>query len=530
VLADRYVIEDLLTRDGEAESWRAHDKILARSVVLQVVPSSSELAARLLDSAKRASRVSDTRILQVLDAVDDGELAYVVREWASGQSLNVVLNEGPLAARRAAWLIREVAGAMVNAHRHGIAHRRLSPEAVVVTKSSGVKLIGLGTAAALRGDGDAVTSGSDGSDSGASGDSGDSDAPELDDVQDLGRLLYACLTARWPGGKAAGLPVAPTEHGRLLRPRQVRAGVPRSLDAICDRILAHDSRYGPPITTVGEVKDALIQILAEEGLAATSAGVDLSASSTPHSPQRVEPPPALLYREGEGPPTGEQPVAFNGEQRRSLGRTLGWTALLVLIAGAVLLAYLIGQNGSNPASTGPSATSPGSGGTSGSASGSDASPIAIVEAHDFDPEQTGGGAPEENPDEVSNAFDGDPSTAWTTLTYSADSHFGNLKSGVGLILDLGDVHTVTDVDITLDGSPTDLELRAAPEDATSYPTGSADDYTVVKAIRGAGSDADFDLASSPVTSRYLLVWITNLPPIDAAHWRAAISEIKVAGD
>jgi serine/threonine protein kinase len=511
VLADRYVIEDLLTREGEAESWRAHDKILARSVVLQVVPSTSDVAVALLDSAKRASLVSDTRILQVLDAVDDGELAYVVREWASGQSLNVVLSEGPLAARRAAWLIREVSGAMVNAHRHGIAHRRLSPEAVVVTKSSGVKVIGLGTSAALRGESEAA----------------DGDNPELDDVQDLGRLLYACLTARWPGGNAAGLPVAPTEHGRLLRPRQVRAGVPRALDAICDRILAHQSRYGPPITTVGEVKEALVQILAEEGMGVTSAGVDLSASSTPHSAQRVEPPPALLYREGEGPPTGEQPIAMNGEPRRSLGRTLGWTALLLLIAGAVLLAYLIGQNGSNPAGSGTT-TTPGSSGTSGTPSVASPQPIAISDAVSFDPLPQGSG--DENPDEVPLAYDDDPSTAWTTKTYFDHPQLGNQKDGVGLVLDLGSVHTVTRVEVTLNGDGTDLELRAAPEEDTSYPTDSASQYDLVDTLTGQGTLAVFDLADQPVATRYVLVWLTSLPQVAPGKFGGSIAEIKVAGD
>jgi putative peptidoglycan lipid II flippase len=321
--------------------------------------------------------------------------------------------------------------------------------------------------------------------------------------------------------------VAPTEHGRLLRPRQVRAGVPRALDSICDRILAHQSRYGPPITTVAEVKDELVQVLAEEGMGVTSTGSDMSATSTPHSPQRVEPPPALLYREGEGPPTGEQPVAYNGEARRSLGRTLGWTALLLLIAGAVLLAYLIGQNGSNPAATGAAST-PGSSGTSDTAGVANPSPIAVVAAHDFDP--TPGSDGEENPDEVANAIDGDPSTAWTTLSYTTDSHLGNLKPGVGLVLDLGEVHAVSDVTVSLDGSPTDLELRAADQNAAAYPTSSQNDYTLVKTLKGAGAEADFDLADSPVQTRYLLVWITNLPPIDATHWRAAISEIKVSGD
>jgi hypothetical protein len=511
VLADRYVIEDLLTREGEAESWRAHDKILARSVVLQVVPASSELAAGLLDSAKKASRVSDTRILQVLDAVDDGELAYVVREWASGQSLNVVLGDGPLAARRAAWLLREVTGAMVNAHRHGIAHRRLTPEAIVVTKSSGVKLIGLGTAAALRGESEPA----------------DGDSPELDDVQDLGRLLYACLTARWPGGDAAGLPVAPTEHGRLLRPRQVRAGVPRALDAICDRILAHQSRYGPPITTVAELKDELVQVLADEGMGTTSGTVDISASSTPHSPQRADPPPAVFYREGEGPPTGEQPVAYNGEHRRSLGRTLGWTALLVLIAGAVLLAYLIGQNGSNPAASGTT-TTPGSSGASSTQAVANPQPIAIADAVSFDPLPDGSG--DENPDEVPFAFDGDPSTAWTTKTYFDDPRLGLQKDGVGLVLDLGDTHTVTRVEVTLVGDGTSLQLRAAPEAADSYPTQSASEYDLIDSLGGQGTDAVFDLADDPVSTRYLLIWLTSLPQVDAGDYKGAVAEIKVSGD
>ena len=39
VLADRYVAEDLLAQDGEAESWRARDRILSRSVVIQILPS-----------------------------------------------------------------------------------------------------------------------------------------------------------------------------------------------------------------------------------------------------------------------------------------------------------------------------------------------------------------------------------------------------------------------------------------------------------------------------------------------------------
>ncbi len=284
VLADRYVIEDLLAEEGDSDSWRARDKILARSVVLQILPSTSPYAAELVAAAKRASRVVDPRILQVLDAVDDGELTYIVREWATGQSLDVVLSEGPMPARRATWMMREVAAAMSNAHRMGLPHRRLAPDTVVVTKSSGIKLIGLGTFAALQPD---------------EADGEGDNEPELQDVADLGRLLYACLTARWPGGPNAGLPAAPTEHGRLLRPRQVRAGVPRNLDVVCDRILGDPPRYGDPITTVDEIHDSLNQILSEDGFAGT--GVGLAAPVNPASPVTAEPPP------GSAPPRRRRP-------------------------------------------------------------------------------------------------------------------------------------------------------------------------------------------------------------------------------
>ena len=180
-----------------------------------------------------------------------------------------------------------------------------------MTKSSGVKLIGLGTAAALRGE------------------PGPDEDPELEDTLDLGRLLYACLTARWPGGDNPGhrLPdrsdrarstAAPSAGARR---RTATARMPSATGSwVSSRATA------PPITTVDEVIEALNEILAEEG---ANTGVNLSVSSTPSSPHRLEPPPALLLREGEDPPTGEQPSynTMHGEPTSSLRRTLGWTAL-----------------------------------------------------------------------------------------------------------------------------------------------------------------------------------------------------------
>ncbi len=504
VLADRYVIEDLLAVEGESHSWRARDKILARSVVLQILPSSSPYAADLVAAAKRASRVADTRILQVLDAVDDGDLTYIVREWATGQSLNVLLNDGPLAARRATWLMREVAAAMSNAHRMGLEHRRLAPDTVVITKSSGIKLIGLGTFAALRAD------------------PAEDVDPQRQDTTDIGRLLYACLTARWPGGPLAGLQAAPTEHGRLLRPRQVRAGVPRTLDVVCDRILGDPPRYGEPITTVEEVKESLSQILSEEGF--TGVGnigtVGLSAPTNPSTQVAPEPPPALLPRDDDDPWTGDQPTYVAEpprEPRSTLGRTVLWSSVAVLVLGAMLLAYLVGSHGDgSPSSDNPT--------SSGGTTAATAPPVAIVGGQDFDPPPAGSG--DENPGEVPLAFDGNPATSWETLTYF--DPLSAVKPGVGLILDLGKSQRVSRVEVRLVGQPTDLELRAAPSDATSAPTGSADDYQVLQTLSGAGTKATFNL-DKPATTRFLLVWLTSIPQEKPGSYKGRIAEIKVFG-
>ena len=55
--------------------------------------------------------------------------------------------------------------------------------------------------------------------------------PRETDVVDLAAILYAGLTGRWPGISPSSVPDAPRDQRGPLRPRQVRAGVPRLLDA-----------------------------------------------------------------------------------------------------------------------------------------------------------------------------------------------------------------------------------------------------------------------------------------------------------
>jgi hypothetical protein len=140
---------------------------------------------------------------------------------------------------------------------------------------------------------------------------------------------------------------------------------------------------------------------------------------------------------------------------------------------------------------------------------------------DLDPPPSGNG--EENPELAPLAIDGDPSTAWQTMTYYGNPRLGLLKDGVGLVVDLGEAQEVSSVQVTLQGSPTNLEVYASPEG--TGPPGGVDGLRRVAGANGAGGKTDLTL-DEPVTTQYLVVWLTSLPPTDDGY-RGRVAEILV---
>ncbi len=224
VLAGRYRLEDLLSESKGGRFWRARDGVLDRHVAVHCLAADDPRGPELLDAARRSAAVQDRCILRVLDADQRDDIIFVVNEWGDGASLDIVLqNDGPLDPRHAAWMTSEVGASLAAAHDAGVAHGRLCPENVLLDHNGHVRLIGLGVEAALWG------------------------LPQDrmdDDVVDLAAVLYAGLTGRWAGVAASVVPRAPGEHGAVLRPRQVRAGIPRPLDDLCDEVINPDSHVG----------------------------------------------------------------------------------------------------------------------------------------------------------------------------------------------------------------------------------------------------------------------------------------------
>jgi serine/threonine kinase PknH len=236
LLADRYRLGDLLHETHGGRFLRAHDLVLSRDVAVHLIAASDPRADDLLAAARRSAALTDRRILRVLDAESRDDTCYVVTEWAEGTSLDILLDDGPLEAQRAAWLTAETASALATAHAAGHTHGRLRPENILIDATGTVRILGFAVDAALTGLPPGPISG---------------------DVADLAAILYAALTGRWPGrAHSDRVPRALYEAGRVLRARQVRAGVPTTLDAVCDHVLSREGR-GSHARTAYDLSTAL---------------------------------------------------------------------------------------------------------------------------------------------------------------------------------------------------------------------------------------------------------------------------------
>jgi hypothetical protein len=141
-------------------------------------------------------------------------------------------------------------------------------------------------------------------------------------------------------------------------------------------------------------------------------------------------------------------------------------------------------------------------------------PVPLAEA--FGPD---GPADGDNPDNAMNAVRPSAAGPWTTQWY-ATATFGQLKSGTGLLLDMGRTVTVTRAAINLGaGSGADLQLRAGNEAGNLHAETSA---------TGVGGDVVLHL-HEPVRARYLLVWFTQLPSAANGQYQASVYHITIDG-
>ncbi len=202
-----YVLIAELGRGGMGVVHRAYDLGLRRDVAIKMVldPRSAESPTRLKRFQQEAEAVARLRhpgIVAVHEiGVHEGH-PFLVMDLVEGRSLEDVLGDGSLPPRRIAELIRETALALSHAHEHGILHRDVKPENVLVDADGRARLTDFGLARLetaserLTLTGELLGTPSYMAPEQADGKHGDQ-GPHTD-VWALGGLLYRALTGRTP--------------------------------------------------------------------------------------------------------------------------------------------------------------------------------------------------------------------------------------------------------------------------------------------------------------------------------------------
>ena len=199
----------------------------------------------------------------------------------------------------------------------------------------------------------------------------------------------------------------------------------------------------------------------------------------------------------------------------------------VLLAALVALVLVLARDDSastdrtlrpGASNSGTAATTPAGGSGSGRGEGTGQPDVLqVAVASSFDP----GGDGQEGEPPPAAATDGDRSTAWTTDRYST-ADLGGLKTGVGLLLDLGRAADVRGVHVAFGVPGTSLRVYVGASPATlrrSAPAAAADDAGPGSALR----------TKAGTRGRYVLLWLTRLPPAEDGGYRGSVREVKIIG-
>ncbi|MEO6323464.1 MAG: AAA family ATPase [Thermoanaerobaculia bacterium] len=271
ILGGRYQISGELGRGGMGVVFRATDLELLREVALKVVPeasSSAEARERLLREARAAAALNHPRIVSVYDVGVHEGAPFFVMELVTGTSLG---SGGPRTLEEIVDIGGQLCEALAHAHEHGLVHRDLKPDNVLLSSSGAgkrmVKLADLGLAIPSSGSrltlaGMIVGTANYMPPEQALGQAIDGRA----DLYSLGVVLYELTTGRLPFlGDHPLAVVSQHVNAPVVPPRAFRPDLPRPLEAVILKLLAKDP--SGRFASAGETALALRSSLAPESVA-----------------------------------------------------------------------------------------------------------------------------------------------------------------------------------------------------------------------------------------------------------------------
>jgi serine/threonine-protein kinase len=452
------------------------DRKVALKVLHEQFTEDVDYVERFRREARSVAQLSHPNIVTVIDRGEADGRQFIVFEYVDGENLKAVVNaRGPMPIEQAVSLAHQIARALAFAHEHGLVHRDVKPQNVLLNGDGRAKVTDFGIARSLD-----VQHGM--TQTGTVLGTSDYIAPEQaqgqtvsaqTDVYSLGVVLYELLTGEvpFPGENFVAVAMRhinePPPSVRVRRP-----DVPPRLDAALQRAMAKEPHDRFP---------SMDAFCAELAACLQELGRDADPDATMYAPLPPPPPAARV--------ASARPARAGRPGRRS-GVPLAAVVVVALLAAAAvaaaIVAYARSQGDQKPQTR---VTPP--------------AQITLRGAGAYDPD----GGDGEHDAEAPSATDGSATSYWTTENYRTAPSLGG-KPGVGLVLDAG-----RSVGVAKLGFSTDTPGFRAQIKVGDSPTGP---FRAVSPVKTVGSRTEFALDGAE--GRYYVIWISQLGPgYRAAH-------------
>jgi len=509
------------------EVWCADDSVLGRAVAVKILRDEyvgdPTFRERFRAEAQNAASLVHPNVAQVFDYNEGdekpGSPSWLVMELIRGEPLSeLIAREAPLPPERVWSIIGQAASALAAAHAAGVVHRDIKPANLLLCSDGTVKVTDFGIARAAGSSSVTSTGVMLGTPHYLSPEqvAGQTATP-ASDFYALGVVAYECLTGNRPfEGEAMCVLIAHRDQP----PPPVPATVPPALRDLVTALLGKDPERRP---TDGAAIAAQAERMKGEAAGDTAAPPAVTPAVTPAYPSESVAAAAPLAPSPEPggakppaaspstsvlvvPPAAAAPASPADRPRRTWPKLPAWaiaaTAAAVCFAAAAIVA--VTESGSSS----PSSHS--------ASKGTGAVTLAAVHVASAQP-YSSDGASSDHPEEAALAIDGDPSTAWYTQHYASAS-FGGLRTGSGLVLDLGSAVAVKRMIVRLAVPGTAVEVHAG-NDMSSL--------TSAKTVASSPSAPSTWIVRPGVAARYWLIWFTRLAPSDGA-FRAGVADVAFA--
>jgi beta-lactam-binding protein with PASTA domain/predicted Ser/Thr protein kinase len=329
IVDGRYRVLSRIGSGGMADVWGAEDTHLQRRVALKVLHNrfaqDREFVERFRREAEAAAGLQHPNVVGVFDRGQADGTYYIAMEYLDGRPLKELIDAG-LTPTESVSIVRQILEAARFAHRHGVIHRDLKPQNVIVDSEGKATVTDFGIARAgvseITQTGSVMGTAHYLSPEQAQG----LEVTAASDLYSIGVILYECLTGTVPFEAESAVAIALKQVSQTpRRPSAINPEVSPALDAVVMRALEKD-----PGRRFRDA-DAFIHALdaAEREPQVALRGADTAAFA---------PLPPADLAERKSPPAGLPPAAPSPADRRRRRRWIlvAFAAAIGVIAGLAL--------------------------------------------------------------------------------------------------------------------------------------------------------------------------------------------------